>query len=144
MGVTSGAGTTNPSGAPEFTPVFSGVRVTRSLVLYVYFVDLCLSFCSFFLLAIVLSVILQYPDFDCPFGIFKLFCHNRSVYCSNLCSPVVFYHSVWTVVLLLCFTSVWTVVVFLYLDRSYSQRCLWSSAQCALNLHPTIRISCAF
>ena len=28
-------------------PVFSGVRVTRSLVLYVYFVDLCLSFCTF-------------------------------------------------------------------------------------------------
>ena len=28
--------------------VFSGVRVTRSLVLYVCFVDLCLSFCPFF------------------------------------------------------------------------------------------------
>ena len=27
--------------------VFSGVRVTRSLVLYVYFVDRCLSFCTF-------------------------------------------------------------------------------------------------
>jgi hypothetical protein len=33
-GVTSGAGTAFPSGAPVFTPVvFSGVRVTRSLVL---------------------------------------------------------------------------------------------------------------
>jgi hypothetical protein len=32
------AGTTYPSGAPEFTPVFSGVRVTRSSVLYVCFV----------------------------------------------------------------------------------------------------------
>ena len=40
-------------------PVFSGVRVTRSLVL--------------FLLAIVLSVLLRYTDSDCPFGIFKLF-----------------------------------------------------------------------
>jgi hypothetical protein len=29
-------------------PVFSGVRVTRSLVLYVCFVDRCLSFCLFF------------------------------------------------------------------------------------------------
>ena len=29
-------------------PVFSGVRVTRSLVLYVCFVDRCLSFCTFF------------------------------------------------------------------------------------------------
>ena len=28
-------------------PVFSGVRVTRSLVLCVYFVDHCLSFCPF-------------------------------------------------------------------------------------------------
>jgi hypothetical protein len=28
-------------------PVLSGVRVTRSLVLYVCFVDRCLSFCSF-------------------------------------------------------------------------------------------------
>ena len=33
-----------PSGAPEFTPVFSGVRVTRSLVLCVCFIDRCLSF----------------------------------------------------------------------------------------------------
>jgi hypothetical protein len=30
------------------SPVFSRVRVTRSLVLYVYFVDRCLSFCTFF------------------------------------------------------------------------------------------------
>ena len=29
-------------------PVYRGVRVTRSLVLYVCFVDLCLSFCNFF------------------------------------------------------------------------------------------------
>ena len=28
-------------------PVFSGVRVTRSLVLYVCFPDRCLSFCAF-------------------------------------------------------------------------------------------------
>jgi hypothetical protein len=28
-------------------PVFSGVRVTRSLVLYVCFVDRCSSFCTF-------------------------------------------------------------------------------------------------
>jgi len=28
-------------------PIFSGVRVTRSLVLCVYFVDRCLSFCPF-------------------------------------------------------------------------------------------------
>jgi hypothetical protein len=37
----------HPSGAPEFTPVFNVARVTRSLVLYVCFVDRCLSFCTF-------------------------------------------------------------------------------------------------
>jgi hypothetical protein len=43
-GATNGIGTTHPSGVHEFTPVFSGVRVTRSLGLYVYFVDRYLSF----------------------------------------------------------------------------------------------------
>jgi hypothetical protein len=47
MGATSGAGTAYPSGAPECTPVFSGVRVNRSLVLCVCFVDRCLSFWTF-------------------------------------------------------------------------------------------------
>jgi hypothetical protein len=55
------------------TMVFSGVRVTRSLVLCVCFVDRCLSICTFFLLAIVLSVLLRYTDSGYPFGIFKLF-----------------------------------------------------------------------
>jgi hypothetical protein len=45
--VTSGAGIVNSSGAPDFAPIFSGVHVTESLVLYVCFVDRCLSFCSF-------------------------------------------------------------------------------------------------
>jgi hypothetical protein len=53
-----------PSEAPEFTPSFSGVHVTRSLVLC--FVD------RFVLLGIVLSV-LQFLDSDYPFVIFKLF-----------------------------------------------------------------------
>jgi hypothetical protein len=57
---------------PSSPPVFSGVRLTRSLVLYVCFVDRCLSFCTFFW-AIVLSVFLRYTDSDCSFGIFKLF-----------------------------------------------------------------------
>jgi hypothetical protein len=42
MGATSGAGTAFPSGTPEFRSGFSGVHVTRSLVLYVCFVDHCL------------------------------------------------------------------------------------------------------
>jgi hypothetical protein len=44
---TSGAGIAYPSGAPEFTPVLSWVHVTRSLFLYVCFVDRCLFFCTF-------------------------------------------------------------------------------------------------
>ena len=72
MDATSGAGTAYPFGAPAFTPVFSAVGVTRSLVLCVCFVDLCLSF-VLFLLAIVLFVLLRYTVSDYPFGIFKLF-----------------------------------------------------------------------
>ena len=59
-------------------PVLVGVRVTRSLVLYVCFVDRCLSFCTF-LLAIVLSVLFRYTDSDYPFGIFMLFLYNSCV-----------------------------------------------------------------
>ena len=70
-GANSGAGTAYHSGAPEFTPGFSGVHVIRSLALCVCFVDRCLSF-VLFLLAILLSVLLQYTDSDYPFGIFKL------------------------------------------------------------------------
>jgi len=66
---TSGAGTAYPSGAPEFTPFFSAVRVTRSLVLFLMF---CRSLFVLFLLAIVLSV-LWYTDSDYPFGVFKIF-----------------------------------------------------------------------
>jgi hypothetical protein len=40
-GATSGAGTAYPSGAPEFTPGFSWVRVTRSFVTLEY-VIVCL------------------------------------------------------------------------------------------------------
>ena len=51
-------------------PVFSGVRVTRSLVVCVYFVDHCLSFffwpfCCLFFFDIRIRIT--------PFGIFKLF-----------------------------------------------------------------------
>jgi hypothetical protein len=47
------------------------VRVTRSLVLCVCFVDRCLSI-VLFLLAIVLSVF-RFTDSNYPFGVFKLF-----------------------------------------------------------------------
>jgi hypothetical protein len=51
---TCGARTADPSEAPEFTPVFSGVSVARSLVFYV---ELCRSWFVLFLLAVVLSVL---------------------------------------------------------------------------------------
>ena len=41
------AGTAHPSGAPEFIPGLRRVRVIRSLVLYVCFVDRCVSSCTF-------------------------------------------------------------------------------------------------
>ena len=52
---------------------FSVVHVTRSLVLCVCFVDRYLSFCTVFLLSIVLSVLLRLTDSDYPFGIFFFF-----------------------------------------------------------------------
>jgi hypothetical protein len=47
-------GTAHPSGTPEYTTIFSGVRVSRSFVLWC-FVDRCLSFYHYFLLFIVLA-----------------------------------------------------------------------------------------
>jgi hypothetical protein len=75
-------------------PVFSGVRVNRSLVLYVCFVDRCLSF-VLFLLAIVLSVLFRFTDSDYPFGIFKLFSKSFSVVkCFHICFILVKLHDV--------------------------------------------------
>jgi hypothetical protein len=47
-GATSGAGTAYSSTAPEFTPVFSRVRVTRSVVLCVMFCRSLFDLLSFF------------------------------------------------------------------------------------------------
>jgi hypothetical protein len=69
IGATSGAGTAYPSGAPEFTPIFSEVCVTWSLVLMCMFYR---SLFVFFLLAIVLSVP-RFTDSDNLFDIFTLF-----------------------------------------------------------------------
>jgi hypothetical protein len=46
--VTSWAGTTNPSGAPEYTPVFSAVRVAQSLAFYAVFCISLFVLLSFF------------------------------------------------------------------------------------------------
>ena len=57
-------------------PDISGVRATRSLVLYVCFIDLCSSFCNF---SFGHCVVLRYTESDYPFGIFKLFLWKLTV-----------------------------------------------------------------
>jgi hypothetical protein len=74
-GATSGARTAHPSGAPEFTPVFSGVRVTRSLVLCVCFVDRCLSFVPSLGVRRLSSVICRLSSVN--FSHFKLLLRNH-------------------------------------------------------------------
>ena len=70
-GATSAAGTGYANVAPGSSPVFSGVRITRSsLVLSVMF---CRSLFVPFLFDIALSVLLLFTDSDHPFCIFKLF-----------------------------------------------------------------------
>jgi hypothetical protein len=54
-------------------PTFSGVCVTRSLVLCVCFVDHCLSFCTFSFGHCVVCSSSIYWFWLLPFGIFKLF-----------------------------------------------------------------------
>ena len=50
-------------------PVFSEVRVTRPLVLYIYLLKIVVCPFVLFLLAMVLSILLRYTDSDYPFGI---------------------------------------------------------------------------
>jgi hypothetical protein len=61
---------------PSWPPVFSGVRVARSLVFSlhnVFFLNHLFLLSFFIILAIVLSVYLQFMASDYPFGVFKLF-----------------------------------------------------------------------
>jgi hypothetical protein len=74
---TSGAETAYPYGTHEFTSVFRGVRVIRSLVLRVMF---CRSLFVPLHFAIVLSV-LRFTNSDFPFGIFKLFFEECHAFC---------------------------------------------------------------
>ena len=77
--VTCGAGTAYPSGAPAFTPGFSGVLVTRSLVVLFIFLQIVVCPFVFFLLVIVLSFLVRFTLSDYPLSIFNLFvCVCRS------------------------------------------------------------------
>ena len=62
-------------------PVFSGVRVTRSLVLYVCFVDRCFSFCTFFFWALCCLFL-----FDLRILITPLVSSNSSLYHFIVCN----------------------------------------------------------
>jgi len=63
-GVTSGEGTAYTFGAPVFTSGFSGVHVTRSLVLCVCFVDRCLFFDLRILITSLVSSNSSYMQWD--------------------------------------------------------------------------------
>ena len=67
-------------------PLFSGVRVTRSLVLYECFVDRCPF--VLFLLDIVLSVLLRFTHSEYLFDIFKFFLLTHST--NTACIPFLF------------------------------------------------------
>ena len=58
-------------------PDISGVRVTRSLVVYACFVDRCLSFCTFSIDQCVVCSSSIYGFWLPPFGIFKLFLYSH-------------------------------------------------------------------
>ena len=66
-------------------PIFSGVRVTRSLVIYVCFVDCCLSFCTFFFWPLFCLFF-----FDIRFLIALLVSSNSSYVMSIICSVLLF------------------------------------------------------
>jgi hypothetical protein len=79
--------------------VFSGVRVTRSLVLCVMS---CRSLFVLFLLAIVLSVLLRFTDSDYLFGIFKLvFFENMLLYGIIYTIHVIVWHYIYNTCALL-------------------------------------------
>jgi hypothetical protein len=73
--VICGAGTAHSSGAHEFTPGFSGIRVARSLVFCVVICTSLFVLLSDFLFAVVLCVPLRFTASDYPLYIciFKLF-----------------------------------------------------------------------
>jgi len=78
---------------PSSYPIFSGVRVSRPLVLYVSFVYRCLSF-VLFLLAIVLSVFLRYTDLYYPFKLllYVLIACSHHHYTIECIAALLFYH----------------------------------------------------
>ena len=91
-GVTSGAGTVYPSGAPEFTPC---IQWGPCFLIFCFLCMLCRSLFVHFILVIVLSGLFRNTDSDYPFGIFKLFLGGLLLFMlSNYISPA--FRSVYT------------------------------------------------
>ena len=77
--------------------VFSGVRITRSLVLCVYFVDRCLSFCFFFFWPLCCLLFFDLRIMITPLVSSKSSYLNLSVYIEYNLSTVIFrYCREWT------------------------------------------------
>ena len=77
-GATCGAGIIYPSRAQEFTPVVSGVRIARSLVFFVCFVDHCLFLLSFFFWPLSCLSFIENTASDFPFGIIMSTCSGTT------------------------------------------------------------------
>jgi hypothetical protein len=105
-GATSGVGTVYPSGALEhWSPVFSGFRVTVSLVLCVCFINRCMSFCIFL-----------WP-LCCLILITPLVSSNSS-YIDRILQPL----DTWTLISILLWynnTSVWNLTCLFHHDNIY-------------------------
>jgi hypothetical protein len=84
-GVTCEAGTANHSGAHVFIPVFSGVRLTRSLVFYVKF---CRSL--FVLFAIMFYILLRFATSNYPFGNCSIPNNLLAMNCTLLCYKMLY------------------------------------------------------
>ena len=69
--------------APEFIPLFRGVRVTRSLVLGLGFVDRCLSFCLFSF-GKVLSFCIRITDSDYPVSSNSSYINKTNIHLSHI------------------------------------------------------------
>ena len=93
-------------------PVFSGVRVARSLGLCMVCRSLLVLF-VLFLLAIV-SVLFQFADSDYPFGVFKLFFHQTRLTHSNLITSIFFINYVGAVVVVIVFITTYTICAYHY------------------------------
>ena len=68
--VTCEVGTANPPGAPEFTAVFNGVRVARSLIFCVMFCRLLFVLLFFFFCSLCCLSFFRFTTSDYLFDIF--------------------------------------------------------------------------